>query len=206
MKTAYAETIQWVRFNAWVTALELSHCNAGWLEPNTEQLIKGVRTDGAHVDAVLVGIEECAGVMWLLQLEHECLVERVHELSGPHAELQLPESVRDRFTHATGQFASLVVVRNSLVARVSLIERHEDCVDAHTRLVLRRHALVIGSLILPSLEGVLRAAGDAALGTDAESVASSNELDAYYRLFVPSTPINHPDTYLRVSLLRNKAT
>jgi hypothetical protein len=188
---------------------ELQRCSEGWIVPCVGLFLERPRPKPDVPDRLLSLIEETASAVWLLQGEHEALMGRLRELSGPR-EAMLPEDVAATFARAAGPSASLDIVHCSLAARIALLEAHAQDVDAHTRLVLRKHVIVAKSLIAPTLASVAAEARRIALPRRVQPEAtddvcppiSKDELMEQYRSFLPFGPRAHPDTFLAIELLR----
>jgi hypothetical protein len=210
MRQAYAEVTRWVRFNATMALRELEHCNEAWIAPHVNLFLAHARPEPGVPDRLLALLEEAASVVWLLYAEHEALLERLRELFGPTEELLLPHEIAAAFETASAPVASLRLVRRSVAARASLLEAHAPDVDAHTRLVFKKHITVARTLLLPSLDALVEEAArlplDAASARQAdENVVGEDALARLYEPFVPTSPRPHPDDFLSVALLRRSA-
>jgi hypothetical protein len=205
VKGAYDGVTRWVRFNAWMTLHELQHCNEHWLAPHVNLFLEGPRPRPDVPSRLLSLIEEAASAIWLMYREHEALLERLHELFGPREPVEWPEAISSVFHAARGPEAGLLVVRRSLDARVSLLEGHSHEVDAHTRLVLKKHLTILAGMVRPALGAV---ANDPALGLPgdaADAVAAPDDLVGRYRSYLPGGPRPHPDNFLALALLAGEA-
>lgn len=210
VRAAYEGVTRWVRFNAWMTLRELRQCNEGWISPRVGLYLESPRPPASLSDRLLGLIEEAASAVWLMYGEHEALLERLRELFGPSGEMALPDDVSSVFASATEPEATLSVVRRSLGARAALLADHACDVDAHTRLVFRKHLTIVNGLIRPALDAVAEGGGLEALDRAGSAGGSrgvagplveQRDLEARYRQFLPDGPRPHPDSFLSLALL-----
>jgi hypothetical protein len=190
MKSAYEDVTRWVRFHASMTLHEMQFLNDGWLAPASAALMAGEKPSPDLLGPLLVRMEKTASVVWLLLREHEALLERVGELFGPKAAIELPHDVAERFAAAIGTERVPALVCRSIVSRIELLQAHAMAVDAHSRLIFKKHVCVLEGLILPFASSLCTSQSDAVLGEQAEWLES-------YRRFCPAGPRPHPDDFLR---------
>ena len=213
MRGVYEGVTRWVRFNAWMALYELRHLNEGWIAPRVSLFLESPRPSSALPDRLLGLIEEAASAAWLMYGEHEALLGRLRELFGQAGELALPDDVSTPFARAADPEPALSIVRRSLGARAHLLTCHAQDVDAHTRLVFRKHLSLVNGLIRPALETVAQDRDlDAAAGLLASGPAGDvsgrlveqRELEESYRHFLPGGPRPHPDSFLSLALLSSE--
>jgi len=198
MKSVYAGVTHWVRFNARMAQYELQLCNSGCIEPWVGLFLGDGGPDPAVSDYFLSVIEELSGIVWLLEREHTALLERSHEMFAPRGAIALPTEISELFRIDPRPYANLLTLREVVAARAVLIETHGGEVDAHTRLVFRKHLNVLRHLIIPALDQV------AAL-VESETMTPAISRDALigrYRSFLPGHSRPHPDSFLSVGLLK----
>lgn len=196
MKSAYEAVTRWVRFNALALSFEVRLCNERWMAPVLKPYLAEAKPSAAATPEAMGLVEEVASAIWLMQGEREALQRRVAELFGPKAEVELSESVTALFAEAGNDACGVRAALESVRARADLLTSNGARVDAHTRLVLRKHALVLTELIAPCLEAVVvKEAKEGASAVRAERFKSA------YAAFLPSAGRPHPDDFLTAGLL-----
>jgi hypothetical protein len=210
MKSAYAGVTNWVHFHAGMVWEELQLCNQGWVEPSASAFMSIPKPAAEAPEELLFFNEEVSSAMWLMNLEHQALIGRTHELFGSRQRLALTGEIASVFEHKWSPRASLQLTLHSIGARMALLAEHGRDVDSHTRLLLHRHVTILQHLIVPALDTVLRKATDEIVavlppdgGPSARPVISQDELARLYRAFLPEGPRPHPDTFLKFALLEH---
>jgi len=196
MKSAYEPVTRWVRFNAHALGFEMKLCNERWMGPALRPfLVEAKPTKAAEPEATPL-IEEVASAIWLMQGERDALVRRATELFGPRGGIEIGEEIAGLFERAEADACGVRAALQSARARGMLIEENAAKVDSHTRLLLRKHLIVLNGLITPSLESV--AAREAKPGAAAVSVEAFKKA---YASFAPTAGRPHPDDFPSASLL-----
>lgn len=208
MKAAYAGVTQWLRFNAVMVWQEIRICNEGCIAPLVRPFVAADRPDARYPDSVLHILEEVASAIWLLERERAALNDRLHELFAPRAAAPVSDDLLSALKPAEDPVASLQLALDSIGARLALLANHPVDVDAHSRLVLRKHATELKDLVVPALARAKEAIPADAIAPFVPAVAGNGSvmtkaaLLASYQDYLPGGPRPHPDDFLALSLLK----